>query len=157
MNTGFWKMLPWKMVSLLCTSQVGNPALEYKNKTSSNSRNPSFPLQTSCHLLPNSKYASENTDCLHGLIVFVASEGLVYHSASTFKLYSFSFKYCSVPETSETILYSKMQTCPPQRHFSPAYSKAKAFHDFPHTIISKLLIFISHTLPPKFQALKFYL
>lgn len=79
------------MVLPFCTSQVGNPALEYKNKTSSNSRNPSFPLQTSCHLLPNSKYASENTDCLHGLIVFMTSEGLVFHSASTFKQLIHSF------------------------------------------------------------------
>lgn len=47
-----------------------------------------------------------------------------------------------------------MQTCPPQRHFSPAYSKAKAFHDFPQNITSKRLIFISHTPPLNFKIYK---
>lgn len=88
MNTGFRIMLPRKMVSPLPLHILSRESCSGVQKySSSNSRNPDFPLwpvALSCHLLPNSKYTSENTDCLHGLIVFVASEGLVFHSASTF-------------------------------------------------------------------------
>lgn len=53
---------------------------------------------------------------------------------------------------SEAILYSQMEARPPLRHFSPAHSKAKAFHDFSQAITSKLSL--HQPRPHKFQAEK---
>lgn len=96
------------------------------------------------------------TDCLYGLIVFVASEGLVLHSASTFKHFIHPFF-----NTAQLLRLQKQFYILKRRHVLPrgishhfSYSKAKAFHDFPQTITSELLIFISHTPPPQISCYK---
>lgn len=94
--------------------------------SSSNWTNPSFPLWIICHLLPNSKYASENTDCLHGLIVSVASEGLVFYFIPTFKNLIL-FLILPASETSEAIGILKCRHVPPRGNSYQLIPKPKHF------------------------------